>query len=87
MQLHSEHDAGLVTLGHDVEISLTVPPNTPDFLVVGHCAPGCTEKFPADGLTVFNSLLHSHLSGKQFSVIKNKYYAWIRMEDKLLQLF
>jgi len=59
-----EHDAGLLMIGHTVNAAQLVPPNTPEFVTVGHCHPECTGRFPAQGLQVFNVLLHSHLSGK-----------------------
>jgi hypothetical protein len=56
-------DAGLMTVGHQVDASLTVPPNTKEYVAVGHCSPTCTNLLPINGLTVFNALLHSHISG------------------------
>lgn len=56
-------DAGLMTIGHQVDVSLTVPPNTQDYVVVGHCSPTCTLLLPLAGVTIFNALLHSHLAG------------------------
>ncbi|XP_021961495.1 DBH-like monooxygenase protein 2 homolog [Folsomia candida] len=64
-----EHDAGLLMVGHQVNQALTVPPNTTSFVTVGHCASSCTqEKLPQDGIKVFNSLLHSHLSGRKLKL-------------------
>ncbi|XP_035704417.1 DBH-like monooxygenase protein 2 homolog isoform X2 [Folsomia candida] len=57
-------DAGLMTIGHQVDVSLTVPPNTQDYVVVGHCSPTCTLLLPLAGVTIFNALLHSHLAGR-----------------------
>jgi hypothetical protein len=56
-------DAGLMTIGHEVDVSLTVPPNTKDYVVAGHCSPTCTEMLPKAGVTIFNVLLHAHLAG------------------------
>jgi hypothetical protein len=63
-----ELDAGQLMIGHDVNPSLLVPPNTDDFVVAGHCSSECTNQFPEGGLTVFNSLLHSHLSGRKLKI-------------------
>lgn len=58
-------DAGFLALGQNVDISLTVPPSTDNFSVVGHCSPECTlAQIPTEGITAFASLLHSHKSGK-----------------------
>jgi len=56
-------DAGLMTIGHQVDASLTVPPNMEDYVVSGHCSPTCTELLPPAGVTIFNALLHAHLAG------------------------
>jgi len=60
--------AGQLTIGHDVNPALLVPPNESNFIVSGHCSPGCTNKFPEGGITVFNAMLHSHLSGRKLKV-------------------
>ncbi|XP_021952866.1 DBH-like monooxygenase protein 1 [Folsomia candida] len=58
-------EAGIMILGHEVDLSTTVPPNTPSYKDVGHCGSECTNMFPENGINVFNSLLHSHLSGRK----------------------
>ncbi|CAL8133761.1 unnamed protein product [Orchesella dallaii] len=64
-----ETDAELLTVSHDVSIAMTIPPNQTEFIVAGHCSPQCTEAGLSDGgINIFNSLLHSHLSGRKLKV-------------------
>ncbi|OXA47290.1 DBH-like monooxygenase protein 1 [Folsomia candida] len=60
-----QHEAAVITLGHEVDVSLLVPPNISDYKVVGHCGAECTQHWPEGGINIFNSLLHSHLSGRK----------------------
>jgi hypothetical protein len=68
MQLTSDFkiyvDAGTLTLGHETDWTLTIPPASSNYMIVGHCAPSCSNKIPQGGISVFNVLLHSHLSGR-----------------------
>jgi len=51
-------------LGSEILPTLIVPPQTKDFVVTGHCAPGCTNKtLPEDGMHITAVFLHSHLLG------------------------
>lgn len=54
-----------MVVGQPTNILLTIPPNTTNFMAVGQCPSECTswgiEK--NDGITVFNTLLHAHMSG------------------------
>jgi hypothetical protein len=66
LYIRREIDAGQIMIGHGANIAITVPPNTEEFVVAGHCASECTEKFfPETGINVFNVLMHSHLSGSK----------------------
>jgi len=54
---------------HATNLVMTVPPNTTDFVVTGQCGSDCTsKKFNEDGISVFNVLLHSHLSGRKLKL-------------------
>lgn len=57
------YDAGTITAGHITAWTITVPPNSEDHVVVGHCSPSCSSNIPETGINVFNILLHSHLAG------------------------
>lgn len=62
-------DAAQLVVGHDVSKSMTIPPNTSNFVTAGHCSSFCTRlKFPPQGITLFNALLHSHLSGRKLKL-------------------
>lgn len=58
-----EVDAGLMWTPYDNNPSLIIPPETTGFTISTHCAPACTQKLPADGIKIFNVLLHSHIAG------------------------
>jgi len=64
----SELDAGALTIGHGYgfpDSQLIIPPNRQDFVVAGHCSSGCTQRYlPQSGISVFNVLMHSHISGE-----------------------
>ncbi|ODM94234.1 DBH-like monooxygenase protein 1 [Orchesella cincta] len=64
-------EAGLLTIAHDLQISFTIPPNQEDFVLTGQCGSQCTNlginNLP-NGLQVFNSLLHGHLSAKKMKL-------------------
>jgi len=56
-------DAGLMWTPHETNMGLVIPPNTPDFVLSAHCDPTCTDYLPAEGIKIFNVLLHSHKAG------------------------
>uniref|UniRef100_A0A0P4WA35 DOMON domain-containing protein n=1 Tax=Scylla olivacea TaxID=85551 RepID=A0A0P4WA35_SCYOL len=54
-------DASIIGLGHSLIFSLTVPPRTSDWLVVGHCSSACTAAaLPPEGVNIFTVFLHGH---------------------------
>ncbi|CAL8109979.1 unnamed protein product [Orchesella dallaii] len=64
-----EHDAGLLIVNHDISPSLTVPAESENFIISGHCSTTCTEKeIPEGGITLFNNLFHSHLAGRKMKL-------------------
>ncbi|XP_035702350.1 DBH-like monooxygenase protein 2 homolog [Folsomia candida] len=81
-----EHDAGQLAIGHMTNPVLTIPPNVDDFVITGHCPPEATRWgiAPETGITVFNSLLHSHISGRK---LKTRHFRgnvelpWIDYDD------
>ncbi|CAL8110024.1 unnamed protein product [Orchesella dallaii] len=68
-----ETEATFITVNNDVNmpISITIPPNQNEFIVSGHCSSQCTEAALSEGdgkIKIFNSLLHSHFSGRKMKV-------------------
>jgi len=54
---------------HPSDVTVTVPPNTTDFVVTAQCGSDCTsQKLNTEGISVFNVLLHSHLSGRKLKL-------------------
>ncbi|UYV66179.1 DBH, partial [Cordylochernes scorpioides] len=59
-----QHDAGVMELGLEYTDKMAIPPRQPAFFLSGHCVPECTRVgLPADGIVVFGSQLHTHLTG------------------------
>lgn len=62
-------DAGFLYVGHEVDASITIAPDAPNWKVTGHCAGSCTqEKFPENGVNFFNVLLHAHLASRKMKL-------------------
>lgn len=80
-----EIDAGLLVVDHKTRIQLTVPPNSENYVVTGHCSPFCTQAlFPEDGINVFNNLLHAHLAGRKIKLRhfrKEQELEWLDKDD------
>ncbi|XP_070582215.1 dopamine beta-hydroxylase-like [Ptychodera flava] len=57
-------DAGIMELGLIYTPKMAIPPQNAGFLLNGFCTPECTnEGLPEDGIKVFASQLHTHLTG------------------------
>ncbi|XP_077987007.1 dopamine beta-hydroxylase-like [Glandiceps talaboti] len=58
------HDAGIMELGLIYTSKMAIPPQSEGFILDGYCTPGCTkEGLSQDGIQVFASQLHTHLTG------------------------
>ncbi|KAK8380027.1 hypothetical protein O3P69_016584 [Scylla paramamosain] len=58
-----EHDAGTIVFGHNVSPLHIIPP-VQRWQSSGYCDPQCTsQNLPAEGVKIFQGLLHSHLLG------------------------
>jgi len=67
--LNRTQKAAQLMVYHETSVVLTVPPNATEFVVTGHCSSECTRgKFPEEGITVFNVLLHAHVSGRKLKL-------------------
>jgi dimethyladenosine transferase 1 len=79
------NEAGTLTIGHDLAVSHLLPPGVQSFLTVGHCGSECTNVgFPADGINVFNVLLHSHLAGRKLKLRHfrdGQELPWVSVDD------
>ncbi|CAG7683164.1 unnamed protein product, partial [Allacma fusca] len=64
-----EHEAGILTLGHDTHFSLMMSPSASEYIISGHCSSICTQEYlPNDGINVFTVFLHSHLAGRKMKL-------------------
>jgi len=67
--LSRAYEAGIFAVQHDMSFVVTIPPNTKEFVVGGHCSPECAkEKFPPHGIYLSSLILHSHLSGRKLKL-------------------
>ncbi|BET00884.1 tyramine beta hydroxylase [Nesidiocoris tenuis] len=58
------NDAGVIELGLEYVDKMAIPPQQKLFPLSGYCISECTNSaFPQDGITVFGSQLHTHLTG------------------------
>jgi hypothetical protein len=80
-----EIEAGTYIAQHSTDPQLLVPPMTTDFVIASNCPSQCTQAtLPPSGITVFNVLLHSHLSGRKLKFRQfrdNQELPWIASDD------
>ncbi|KAG8337202.1 hypothetical protein J6590_029567 [Homalodisca vitripennis] len=59
-----QHDAGVIELGLEYIDKMAIPPGQPHFPLSSYCISECTRvSIPPEGITVFGSQLHTHLTG------------------------
>ncbi|XP_056011248.1 dopamine beta-hydroxylase-like [Ostrea edulis] len=60
------YDSGIMELGLEYTNKMAVPPKQAMFTLPGYCIADCTEiALPPNGIRVYASQLHTHLTGKQ----------------------
>ncbi|KAK0406278.1 hypothetical protein QR680_018475 [Steinernema hermaphroditum] len=60
-----QFDAGIMEVGLIYSDANSIPAGQGAFPISGHCVADCTAKFPFDGIFVFASQLHAHLTGRK----------------------
>lgn len=69
-----QYDAGIMEIGLEYNPKNSIPPQSPGFHLHGYCLSECTQAgLPKNGITVFASQLHTHLTGRRVwtSLIRN----------------
>ena len=69
-----KYDAGILEVGLEYNSKNSIPPNSVEFHLHGHCLGTCTKAaLPSQGIFVFASQLHTHLTGRRVwtSLIRN----------------
>ncbi|XP_046985785.1 dopamine beta-hydroxylase [Schistocerca americana] len=57
-------DGGVIELGLEYTDKMAIPPKQPAFTLSGYCITECTAVgIPPEGITIFGSQLHTHLTG------------------------
>ncbi|KAJ8975892.1 hypothetical protein NQ317_011363, partial [Molorchus minor] len=57
-------DAGVIELGLEYTDKMAIPPRQELFPLTGYCTSACTTMgLPPEGITIFGSQLHTHLTG------------------------
>uniref|UniRef100_A0A914CZH4 Copper type II ascorbate-dependent monooxygenase C-terminal domain-containing protein n=1 Tax=Acrobeloides nanus TaxID=290746 RepID=A0A914CZH4_9BILA len=59
------NDAAIMELGLIYSDANSIPPGRSNWAMTGECVADCTNKFPKEGITIFASQLHSHLTGRK----------------------
>lgn len=60
-----QFDAGIMELGLVYSDANSIPPGQKAFAISGVCAPECTNNLPEEGINIFASQLHAHLTGRK----------------------
>ncbi|XP_055351635.1 DBH-like monooxygenase protein 2 homolog [Paramacrobiotus metropolitanus] len=80
-----KYDVGIMTLGSSsFEDTMIIPPGAISFRQFGVCSDSCTrDLLPADGVSAFKIILHSHLLGRKLRVrhIRNNTELPVLSED------
>ncbi|PSN45176.1 Dopamine beta-hydroxylase [Blattella germanica] len=59
-----KYDGGVIELGLEYTDKMAIPPRQPQFQLTGYCITECTAVgIPQEGITIFGSQLHTHLTG------------------------
>ncbi|KAI6244018.1 hypothetical protein M3Y99_00070700 [Aphelenchoides fujianensis] len=56
---------GIMELGLIYSDANSIPPGQPSFPITGHCVADCTRYFPKEGIKIFATQLHAHLTGRK----------------------
>ncbi|CAI2343593.1 unnamed protein product [Caenorhabditis sp. 36 PRJEB53466] len=59
------YDAGIMELGLVYSDANSVPPNQKAWAMNGYCPSQCTQNLPEEGINIFASQLHAHLTGRK----------------------
>ncbi|KAM9324234.1 dopamine beta-hydroxylase [Gastrophryne carolinensis] len=63
-------DAGIMELGLVYTPVMAIPPQQKEFILSGYCTEKCTETaLPLDGINIFASQLHTHLTGRSVTTV------------------
>ncbi|CAJ0578113.1 unnamed protein product, partial [Mesorhabditis spiculigera] len=60
-----QFDAGVLEVGLIYSDVMSIPPGQSAFPLTGICPTSCTKRFPDDGINVFGTQLHAHLTGRK----------------------
>ncbi|ESO92748.1 hypothetical protein LOTGIDRAFT_120180 [Lottia gigantea] len=61
-----QYDMGIMELGLEYTDKMVIPPGEDRFTLSGYCIADCTQMaLPKDGINIFASQLHTHLTGKR----------------------
>ncbi|VDK50143.1 unnamed protein product [Anisakis simplex] len=59
------YDAGILELGLIYSDANSIPPYQYTFPISGYCTRDCTEHLPSEGINIFATQLHAHLTGRK----------------------
>ncbi|CTQ87076.1 Tyramine beta-hydroxylase [Caenorhabditis elegans] len=74
-----KYDAGIMELGLIYSDANSVPPNQKAWAMNGYCPSQCTKNLPEEGINIFASQLHAHLTGRK--LFTSQYRSGVRIGD------
>uniref|UniRef100_A0A1I7S9J0 Peptidylglycine monooxygenase n=1 Tax=Bursaphelenchus xylophilus TaxID=6326 RepID=A0A1I7S9J0_BURXY len=63
------NDAGITEYGLIYSDANSIPPGQSAFAISGFCVPQCTKHLPKDGIRVFATQQHAHLTGRKIRTV------------------
>uniref|UniRef100_A0A8D2LCD1 Dopamine beta-hydroxylase n=1 Tax=Varanus komodoensis TaxID=61221 RepID=A0A8D2LCD1_VARKO len=67
------YDAGIMELGLVYTPVMAIPPGESHFYLTGYCTDKCTQMaLPPDGIHIFASQLHTHLTGRRVETVLSR---------------
>ena len=80
-----QYDAGILEIGLEYNAKNSIPPQQDEFHLHGYCLSECTSVgLPTNGITIFASQLHTHLTGRRVwtSLVRNNQVEIIKYSVK-----
>lgn len=74
-----KYDAGIMELGLIYSDANSVPPNQKAWAMNGYCPSQCTQHLPEEGINIFASQMHAHLTGRK--LYTSQYRSGVQIGD------
>lgn len=74
-----KYDAGIMELGLIYSDANSIPPNQKAWAMNGYCPSQCTQHLPKEGINIFASQMHAHLTGRK--LFTSQYRAGVKIGE------